>query len=209
MGAVKMKKTDDLIHVPQDIKTRIVEKITECIDRFYEKTGYRLNYMPDIFYNVSGTTSGKASSEYNIIYFNPHILMANVDRFITRTVPHELAHIMTYEYYIESLGYNQYNRNGSRKRSFVHGTGWKNVMSLFGVPSNEITRCHDYEVPVTALSGKKKQKRWAYKCECCIHPVSTTLHNKMNKFLLTHENTGRQCTKCHKPLVYTGEQMSS
>jgi len=184
----------DKCFVPREIKNRITERIETLLSIFEHSVGYVHYEIPDVYYNVGGTTSGYAYPFHNVIEFNPFILMDNVDLFIERTVAHELAHILAYKYFAIKCHY----------KVTSHGKYWKITMKHLGVSDENSTRCHSY-----AIKHKvKRQRRWAYTCECGkIFEMSTTMHRRMVLNTATKGKSGRICRKCRKPLTYMGKEI--
>ena len=74
-------------------------------------------------------------------------------------VAHEVAHLIT----IACHG-----------RTPPHGAEWRAVMRHLGISDPQ--RCHRYAVEE---SGLRRQRRWAYVCDCREHQLSTTRHNRI------------------------------
>jgi SprT protein len=126
---------------------------------------------PDVSLNLRGVCAGRAA--YSTIWYNPAIASANLEKFITRTVPHEVAHIV------------DRRLNGSSS----HGPRWKKIMGDFGVPA---TRCHSYSNGVVKT---RELKRFDYRCECRNHSVTSIVHNRMVR------GQRRWCKICKQDLV--------
>lgn len=197
-------------NVPQYIKERVSEKVRHCILMFNSQYNFLLT-TPAIKYDLRGTTAGEASySKYDdslgIIKLNKAILLdpEQTDRYINRTVPHELAHLLVHDYYVRYQEFNQYTRTGRRKSEFVHGKYWEHVMKIIGVPEHEITRCHDYKV-----KSVRKTRRFIYSCECPTgnnqHEIATRTHNKMRKYQEFLGNSGYTCKRCGGTLKFVEE----
>lgn len=112
--------------------------------------------LPDVRFDLKGTTAGEAiwvkGQAKSTIRFNPVLLSENWARFRDRTVPHEVAHLVSRELH------------GAQIRS--HGPEWQAVMRDFGC---ETTRCHNYSVAnVSTLRGKRDVMR----CHCNVLLVS-------------------------------------
>lgn len=145
------------MHVPADIKERIVAKLKDGIATV--ETTYNVKMpFPKIFYNLRGTTAGTAHYGQWELRFNPVLLMENVDDFIARTVPHELAHLAVEKVFPEAhhpTGYSGFRR---AKRE-VHGASWQTIMRTLGANAS---RCHSYDVS----SVKKNRTTYTYQCGC-------------------------------------------
>jgi SprT protein len=93
-----------------------------------------------------------------VIRYNLGMATLQADDFIAQTVPHEVAHVVTWLLH------------GHKVRP--HGKEWQSVMRFFGQDSS---RCHEFAVPAT---GQRRQQRWDYVCDCREHQLSTTRHHR-------------------------------
>lgn len=158
------------LHVTNEVRTLVTNRIKECIEAVAKKYGKVLP-MPEVVYEKGGTTSGTAHYALWKINLNSVILMENVERFVNRTVPHEFAHLATFRIYPETqergAGELTYLRNGRVRRAKreVHGPRWQEMMRVLGVPEHEISRTHDYDV----TNSRKNVDRTmvAYTCLKC------------------------------------------
>lgn len=100
-------------------------------------------------------TRGKLEIRYNL-----EIAGLQPDAFARETVPHEVAHVVTWLLH------------GHRARP--HGTEWQAVMHHLGIPSPR--RCHDFDMPPV-----RRQRRWPYRCACRVHQLSTTRHRRVQQ----------------------------
>jgi SprT protein len=156
---------DELLQLLQDETERWWEVASDLYDlgapRPYTADGdyntdpLRDETPPVVSLDLRGVCAGRASSE--VIWYNPTIALANLEKFITRTVPHEVAHVV------------DRRLNGSSS----HGPRWKKIMKDFGVPA---ARCHSYSKGVVKT---RELKRFAYRCECRTHSLTSILHNRM------------------------------
>jgi len=93
------------------------------------------------------------------IRYNPQLLLENGERFLGRTLPHEVAHVIAYRLY------------GPRIRP--HGPEWGEIMALFEADSS---RCHDYD---TSRSTTRRLTRHHYHCGCRDHTLTSIRHNRV------------------------------
>ena len=100
-------------------------------------------------------TDGRMEIRYNLelAYLQP-------EDFLARTVPHEVAHLVTWVLYGKAVR--------------PHGPEWQEVMRCFGV--EDASRCHRYEVPQQSV---RRQRRWTYRCAGREHQLTTTRHNRV------------------------------
>ncbi|SET38694.1 SprT family zinc-dependent metalloprotease [Thorsellia anophelis] len=143
-----------------------------------------VNYpMPLIEYDLRGRAAGLAYPQEWKIRINRLMMSENSIAFIDEVIPHELAHLIVYRYFIRDL---------KKKNIKPHGLEWQEVMhKIFNLPSK---RTHNYEVP------KRKVKTFTYICGCNEFSLTAVRHNKVE------ENKANYiCNKCKQPLKYTGE----
>lgn len=112
-----------------------------------------LNITPTIRYDLKGMTAGMAHCGQNWIKLNPILLHENESTFLNRTLPHELAHLISVHLY------------GLQGRG--HGHYWKQVMQQLEV--KDIGRCHSYD---TTNSRTRTSTRTIGYCTRCDVEVS-------------------------------------
>lgn len=142
------------MHVPNHIKERVEQKLVDCIE-IAEKAFNQKFLFPQVLYTKRGTTAGTANTNDWNVNFNSVLLMENIEAFIARTVPHEMAHLIDSQV-------NPHNFVGIGKRS-IHGPTWKSIMKLLGAP---VSRCHSYDVS-TAKIKKRTQAKHVWVCQDC------------------------------------------
>ncbi len=96
-----------------------------------------------------------------VIRYNLGMANLQPDDFIQQTVPHEVAHVVTWLLH------------GNRVKP--HGREWQSVMAFFGQGSS---RCHAFKIPA---AGQRRQQRWVYTCACREHQLSTTRHHRIQQ----------------------------
>lgn len=152
-----------------ELKQRIETKLQECADKlnYYSRTNVRL---PTVVYDLQGRTAGWAHYSENKIRMNIALLYSDTEEMIEQTLPHEFAHIASY---------NFYGREGTG-----HGKLWKRTMRELGLVPD---RCHSMET-----TPQRVTQKFHHPCNCdkgyCI--VGKNVHNKIQN--------GRQytCGKC-------------
>ena len=149
------------MQVTKEIRDRVNAKLVESIATIKRHYGVDVK-MPVVHYKKGGSTAGVADYSKWIVDFNPVLLMENVDDFIDRTVPHELAHLANHIIYPESHARDLVwtGRGYKRTKRDVHGDNWQEIMRVLGGPT---TRCHQYDT----TSVKREKPKYAYMCSCC------------------------------------------
>lgn len=128
-------------------QTIIKAEVKKFVDKANTELGCTLP-MPIIdFSNKMSKAAGKATFNryiqlYRLTFSIPIIKLNDLNHFVSRTVPHEVAHLV------------QFNKYGTGD----HGHGFHQIMRQLGVENS--TRCHTYATPV-------KANGYAYKCNRC------------------------------------------
>jgi len=160
------------------------------------KYGQKFAY-PKVTYDLSGTTAGTADYVHWHIKLNAGLLMRNVDTFIERTVPHELAHLITDRVYPEAhrgRGFTLTSRGYKREKREVHGPKWQSVCYVLGM--TDVTRCHSYD---TTEAGRKKA-RYEWQCTGCQKVIQLgPKHNKAQELYGSVHHKGCSGHKLVKP----------
>lgn len=131
-----------------------------------------------IYFDLRGQAAGKVTFQENsapVIRYNMKLLLENEERFLSQTLPHEVAHVVARSLF------------GTGIRP--HGPEWQGVMHLFGV---EASRCHDYD---TSRSRVRRLQRYNYKCGCGPHQLTSIRHFRILR------GQSYLCRKCRQPLV--------
>jgi len=143
------------------------------------KTLFRQDFvLSEIRFDLTGTTAGyfkQSADGRTIINYNREILRHNMDDFLARTIPHEVAHMVAYQVF------------GWKIRP--HGKQWKSVMEAFQA---DASRCHNYDIQHLET---RQYKRFLYYCDCQTHQLTSIRHNRVlagQKYI---------CKKCHRPLA--------
>ena len=110
-------------------------------------------------FDLRGRAAGQARYRNDHIRLNRGLLERYPDDFITQTLPHEFAHLVTY------------HLHGPRVRP--HGPEWRRVVTLLG---GKPDRTHQYEVEPSRV-----YRRFVYGCNCPgrEHRLTTIRHNRI------------------------------
>lgn len=132
---------------------------------------------PQIRFDLRGRAAGQVRCGSRgpwVIRYNPVLMQANAEDFLSTTVPHEVAHLVAYARY------------GRRIRP--HGPEWRSVMRFYGVVPE---RCHRYDL--SDVSGRTL-RQFDYHCSCRDHRLSSIRHHRVL--------AGRAylCRRCATPL---------
>ncbi len=157
----------------QQVEARTQQLLATARQHFQQDPGQVV-----IRFDLTGKAAGMAmfpSRGTPVIRYNALLLTENRDDFLRRTVPHEVAHVVA--------------RRLFGRKIRPHGAEWRQVMQLFGA---EASRCHNYDV---TRSARRTLKRYAYRCDCRTHQLSSIRHNRVKRGQTYH------CLACKQPLV--------
>lgn len=172
-----------------ELQKKVVKKVEECYELAAEVYG-RTFQFPEILFKKRGRVAGTAQSFYGrsgVLNFNMKLLEQNEADFLENTVPHEVAHLVTFD-----LHGTIRNQNGRRSS---HGPEWKAVMRSLGVnPSTT----HNYDV--SDAGGHHKTKH-VYQCGCGKqYAIGPTIHRNIQNGQVRFHN--RTCLRVHGPIKY-------
>jgi len=170
-----------------ELKQRVIKLVHAYTDKANQIYGINMPY-PTILFSKRGTTAGTASYLSHTVNFNAGLYVRNVETFLARTVPHEVAHLVTYRKYIVGSSY-------AYRTVKPHGYEWQLVMAKLGV--EDATRCHSYDTSET--KQKKNVTTYQYKCNCKTYEFTARRHNKVKA-----SHAWYSCRLCRAKLVYTG-----
>lgn len=128
---------------------------------------------PVLRYDLTGQTAGQAQwcqGQRPVLRYNLEIARRHRSDYLATTVPHEVAHLITF---------------ACHGRTRPHGPEWRAVMAYLGIPN--ASRCHNYAVDDRQI---RRQRRWNYRCACQTHQLSTTRHKRAV--------TGASCYQCRQ-----------
>lgn len=155
-----------------ELQTRIqasLDKHLQLACQFFKQDFPR----PKLSFRQRGKIAGSARLQGNEIRLNPKLLVDNQDAFIRDVVPHELAHLITYQLY---------------GRVRPHGKQWQHIMAeVFGLTPNTT---HQFDV------SKVQGQTFTYRCQCNQYSLSKIRHNKVLK------GQQYVCKRCSTALRY-------
>ena len=123
----------------------------ECFfDRAFERPSY--------LFNQRGKAAGTAHLQRNLIKINPILFINNKQEFFQQVIPHEVAHLITFQQY---------------GKVRPHGKEWQRVMiDVFQRPA-----LTTHQLDINDVVGRQ----FAYQCQCTIHKLTIRRHNKVLK----------------------------
>jgi len=151
------------MNLTKDLITRLENKIVETL-LLAQKRYNRVFDIPTIEFGDMGNIAGKAFRYGNKVAFSPTLYSQNIETFLNRTVPHEVAHLVCFQVY-------PFAKQG-------HGPEWRSVMRNLEVA--DIGRCHSYD---TTSVKKRIFKKFALDCRCGVGHIKVTakIKNKIEK----------------------------
>jgi len=140
---------------------------------------------PNLTFKVRGRVGGKYSSATHEVKVNMVLFSENVEDYIDRTLPHEVAHAFQRHLYGHYNGY---------RRVMPHGVEWKRIMRAFG-KTPKVTHSYD----TTNASQRTVKQAYPYRCSCKEWNLTIIRHRRAQQ-----ENTPYRCPKCRTRLVFAG-----
>ena len=120
-----------------------------------------------------GRAAGTAHLQKNELRFNVYMYQQNPSEFIDTVVPHEVAHLIVYQIYGNTVK--------------PHGKEWQAVMiKIYGLRPN---RTHTFDTP-------PQKNAYEYQCSCQKHQFSKQRHSRAQK------GTEYVCKGCKSTLQF-------
>lgn len=166
----------------RDVVKRKVQEI-RAIGR--ERTGVDID--PIVTFEVRGTCAGKAFYLQNRVDFNETLLNREGERFVERTVVHEMAHLLAHK----MAGF---------RRIAPHGTEWKRAMRILG--AEDTARCHNYNLD--GIKGTYAPRtKYVYACPCGVQVRMGDVRHR--RTMLGQKVYVHACGNRLPPSLYTGK----
>ncbi len=149
--------TDDAI-------TELVHEAKQRTRSFLHQAAAHYGISPpevEIRFNLRGQAAGQvrfARRSPATIRYNPLLLIENGERFLRRTVPHEVAHVIAHRLFGPDIR--------------PHGEEWQAIMALLGADGS---RCHDF---ASEHLKSRRLTQYPYHCECREHTLTSIRHNR-------------------------------
>ncbi len=163
-----------------------LEAIKCAEDKFLDVYQWaELNYarrfeLPQLRFDLRGLTAGLAYPKRNLIRLNLDLLRANVEDFISETIPHEIAHLLNWT--INGLG------------AKPHGPEWQAIMASMGLKP---VVCHAY---AASRVRERIRKVFYYACDCAgdNHTFTSIRHKR------AVAGVKYRCATCKVAVRYVG-----
>jgi len=117
---------------------------------------------PSVRFDLRGTSAGQVRVTDGgdcLVRYNARLLERHPRAFLSRTVPHETAHLVVFGLF--------------GPRVPPHGRKWRAIMALFGSAPE---RCHNYRVDGLQV---RRLRRYDYRCACRTHQLTSIRHNRI------------------------------
>ncbi len=142
-------------------RQRVCVATLDCLRRAEHLFSLRHQPIPVLF-DLRGRAAGmyRVARREAVIRYNPYIFARYFEHGLHTTVPHEVAHYITDRLY--GLAHVR-----------PHGREWRGVMQALGAEPRATTRFDLSGIPL------RSQRRFAYRCDCSAHQLSTCRHNRI------------------------------
>jgi len=166
------------------LKTKVKTKINEMIE--FSKNKWNLDIDVKISYSLDSSRAvGRYNPNSKTIELNLGLLNEYKEFYINDTVIHEFCHVLVHSKY--PTGYNGY------KRVMPHGREFKAFCSWFGNDGKATTSLFNDS---STMKKRKTSTLFVYKCNCQVHQITKTRHNK-----IIQGKASYSCKNCSSTLV--------
>lgn len=160
-----------------DLYYRANKALIKYIQLAENQFGHKIS-IPSVNFKLRGKTAGKAYLQLWQIRLNPILFRENPDAFIDEVIPHELAHLLTFQKF---------------GKVRPHGAEWKAIME--NVLSSSAKTTHSLDI--SSVQGRT----FKYRCQCQVHLLTIRRHNKVIS------NKARyHCRECKQLLNFSGRE---
>lgn len=129
---------------------------------------------PTYFFNQRGKAAGTAHLQKKLIKLNPILFTSNKEDFFQQVIPHEVAHLITFQLY---------------GKVRPHGKEWQHIMEeVFQRPA-----LTTHQLDISKVVGQQ----FIYHCLCTKHLLSIRRHNNVIK------GNNYRCKQCQSLLKFT------
>jgi SprT protein len=114
--------------ITDDIKQRVADERARCYaiaDKHFGRVFPRCRVHFDV---DSASVAGLACYRENLVRLNKRFMAYDLDEAITNTLPHEIAHLLTWQVW----RYDPHNPLRANGRTEHHGWQWKAMMVVLG-----------------------------------------------------------------------------
>lgn len=173
MTIINTMSKDDLLNTAKTC-------LEDCLKKL-RNTEFAACRKPNIELNQRGKIAGAALLQKNIIRLHPRLFIQNKTYFVEQVIPHELAHLVVWQFY---------------GRVRPHGQQWRYVMTeILGL---EPHLHHHLDVKKAGV------KLFTYVCQCNEVELSAVRHNRVQK-----NRQSYICKQCRQTLVYKHNLMQA
>lgn len=158
----------------------VKRRVRECL-ALAENALQRRIAPPRLRFDLRGASAGqfRGGADGAELRFNSQLFARYFDDNLEHTVAHEVAHHVVFELH---------GRDIHKRRVRPHGSEWRAIMTLFGVPA-EVR--HSYDLTQIDV---RRERRVLYLCGCREHHITLRTHRKMS------QGQQRACTRCGQRL---------
>jgi SprT protein len=149
-----MPMTSKNMAADYDALNIIIDKANVCFNQ--ANTFFGHEFIPATCnLKQRGKAAGTAHLQKNELRFNHFMYQQNPEEFVSTVVPHEVAHIIVYQIYGDTVR--------------PHGKEWQAVMQkVYGIRPS---RTHSFDVP-------PQKQPYEYHCSCQKHHFSKRRHTR-------------------------------
>ena len=158
------------------MEAQIKAKVEDC---FKSLLGYVPSYKI-VYKSIGRGVAGTATYATNTLTFDPFFINQDPDKYLARTVPHEVAHLACKIMYPKAKQH--------------HGPEWRSLMRQLGA---EETKFHSYS---TDGAPGRHERPYQYGCACDGQIFNLT--KRMHTSIVAGKH--RHCLKCKTTIVLKG-----